>query len=205
VRLRRLALAPAALVVAGLATSGCAQQSAAVRVNDQTVSRTELYEELGVLAENKAFQAVVLRPDADPSQIPGDLGGSYAQPVVGSVIQLRIQGMLATEVLADQGIEVSDAEIKRLDDSLAQGMREHKGNIESLPDRYRRDFVTGVAAYGRLVTKLGSKGAADQALFQAQSDADISVSSEFGSWDPDRFAVDPPRGSGSGAAGSTSG
>jgi hypothetical protein len=201
VRLRRLALAPAALIVAGLA-SGCAEQSAAVRVNDQTVSRTELYEELDVIAGNEEFQQVVLSEDADTSEIPGALGGSYAQPFVGQVIRQRIIGMLAAEALADRGIEVSDDDIRAIDDQLAQAMQERNGDIESLPDRYRKDFATGIAAASRLNEELGQD--ANQALVEAGTKSDIRVSSEFGSWDQDQFAVVPPPGSMSGGSGSGS-
>jgi hypothetical protein len=208
VRLRRLALAPAALVVAGLATAGCAQQSAAVRVNDQTVSRTELYEELDVIATNTEFQQVVLSEDADPSLIPGKLGGSYAQPFVGEVIRQRIIGMLANEALATRGIEVSDAERKAVDDQLAEAMQGQHGDIASLPQRYRDDFVASVAAATRLNQELG-QDRANQALREANDAADISVSSEFGSWDGDNFTVVPPPGAasagGSGGSGSSSG
>src|SRR5262249_20697009 len=141
VRLRRLALAPAALAVAGLLTAGCAEQSAAVRVNDQTVSRAELYEELDVIAHNKEFQTVILNSDADPSLIPGRLGGSYAQPFVGEVIRQRIIGMLSAEALAKRDIHVTESDLQAIDQQLAQAMEEQQGDIASLPDRYRHDFV----------------------------------------------------------------
>jgi hypothetical protein len=206
VRLRCLALAPAALVVAGLVTSGCAQQSAAVRVNDQTVSRTELYEELDVISQNREFQQVVLSEDADPGLIPGELGGSYAQPFVGEVIRQRIIGMLATEALAERGIELGDEDVAAVDGQLAQAMEGQGGDIASLPQRYREDFVASVAAASRLNEELGQ--GANQALIEAGNAADISISSEFGSWDQDQFRVIPPPGSsssGGSGAGSTSG
>jgi hypothetical protein len=206
VRLRRLALAPAALVVAGLVTSGCAQQSAAVRVNDQTVSRTELYEELDTISQNTEFQNIILAEDADPGLIPGKLGGSYAQPFVGEVIRQRVIGMLAAEALTAHGIELTDQDIQGVDDQLAQAMADRNGDIASLPARYRTSFVTGIAAASRLNQELGDD--ANQALQEAADAADISVSSEFGSWDTDQLRVVPPPGSsssgGSGAE-STSG
>jgi hypothetical protein len=207
VRLRRLALVPAALAVAGLATAGCAQQSAAVRVNDRTVSRTELYEELDTIAQNQEFQRIVLQEDADPSLIPGELGGSYSQPFVGEVIRQRINGFLSAEALVAREIEVTEGDIQEIDDALAEAMQEQNGSISSLPDRFRTDFVTGVAASNRLITELGQDGA-QQAVVDASIDADITISSEFGSWDANNLRVIPPAGSassGGSGSGSSSG
>jgi hypothetical protein len=118
------------------------------------------------------------------------------------VIGLRVRGMLATEVLSDEGITVSRDEREEIDRQLEQGMSSNNGDIESLPQRYRDDFVEGIAAYARLVNEVGGDpDQATQVLFAAQSDADIRISPEFGTWNEDQFAVVPPPGASSGGSG----
>lgn len=186
---RALPLA-AALSVAGLAASGCAEQSAAVRVGDDSVSQSDLYEELDLIAGDDDFRAATLGPEVTEESLRGDLAGSYAQEFVATVLGQRVVYLLAGAVLADEGVEVTDddraAVIAQIDQILPDG-------YDSLPDGYREDFVEGLARLDKLQTELGTDGA-NQALRAKANSTDIDVASQFGRWDDDELTIEPPPG-----------
>ncbi|HET6954366.1 MAG TPA: hypothetical protein VFI47_28635 [Acidimicrobiales bacterium] len=186
----RLLPLAAALSVAGLAASGCTSQAAAVRVGDDTVSQSDLFEELDLIAGNDDFRAVTVGPDVDEASLRGDMAGSYAQEFVATVLGQRIVYLLADDVLADEGIEVTDddrAAIVGEIDSLLPG------GADSLPDGYREDFVEGLARLNKLQSELGTDGA-NTALREKATDTDIEVASQFGRWDDDMLTITPPEG-----------
>lgn len=188
--LKRLVPLGAVLALAGLVASGCGEQSAALRVGDERVSQSELYEELDLIATDKDFRDAALGQNVDPRVLRGELAGSYSQQFVGSILQQRVRYLLADDILAKRGIKVSDADragIRRqLDRLLPNG-------VKSLPVRYRTDLVEGLARLNRLQSELGPDGAV-AALDKAEADADITVASPFGRWDADKLVVVPPAG-----------
>jgi hypothetical protein len=179
-----------ALSVAGLAASGCAEQSAAVRVGDDSVSQSDLYQELDLIAGDDDFRAATVGPDVTEESLRGDLAGSYAQEFVATVLGQRVVYLLAGQVLADEGVEVTDddraAVIAQIDQILPEGS-------DSLPKPYREDFVEGLARLDKLQTEMGTDGA-NQALRDKANSTDIVVSSQFGRWDDDELTITPPEG-----------
>ena len=181
-RTRRLAPVLAAVAVAGLSL-GCAEQSAAVRVGDRTVSESDFIDELDAFGSNEAL----LAPGQSPDALRGELAGSYDQQYVSEIIQQRIMFLLVEEVFEREGLELEDADRSEAEQTLAP-------QLEAFPESYRTEFVDDVARYNALSRELGPEEF-DAALVEEADSTDISVSSRFGSWDEDQFTVVPPAGS----------
>lgn len=184
---RRLATLAAVLALAGLVASGCDTQSAALRVGDESVSQSELFEEMRLLTEDQGYRTLLLG-NVDQSQLKGPVDGSYSQALVGYVLGNRVTFFVADDVLADNGVEVTDADrqqvAQRLDQSLPPGTK--------LPDRLHDSLVEGATRVSLLRSKLGDK--ANSALIKAETQADVKVNSRFGRWDADSLSVVPPEG-----------
>ena len=185
-RSRRLVPVLAAVAVAGLATFGCAEQSAAVRVGDATLSESDLITELDAYGDNEALFA----SGASADSLSGELVDSYDQQFVSEIIQQRIVFMLAEGLFEDEGLEIDDAARSQAEQTLSS---QFGGGFEDFPEDYRNGFVDDVARYYALVDELGEEGF-DEALLEAAGSETIVVSSRFGAWDPDSFAVVPPAG-----------
>lgn len=193
------------LALAGLAASGCASQSAALRVGDETVSQGELFEELNLITHDQGYRSARLG-DVPVNQLEGPVPDSFSQNFVASILQDRVTFLVADDVLADKGIAISDrdraAVADQLDGALPPGT--------TLPSRLREDLIDGVARVSRLRSELG-ESKANAALFEAETKADVEVNSRFGRWDVDTLSVVPPAGaagaprsgSGSGSGSST--
>jgi hypothetical protein len=188
---RRFASLVAAVSVAGVAAAGCAEQSAAVRVDDATVSKDEVYDELELIADNDNVRAAALGPEATADDVRGDLAGSYSQDVVANVLFQRVIYLLADEVLADEGIEVTDGDRAAVVDLLDRNL---SGGADSLPAGYRDDLVERLARLFRLQAELGGGQGVEAAIFEEGDRSTIEVSSQFGHWDADNFQVVPPDG-----------
>jgi hypothetical protein len=203
---RRIAKLIAAVAAAALLATGCGdKQSAAVRVDDQTVSQSDLYEELHLIATNAPFRDATLGTSQDGSSIDpkvlrGDLAGSYSQPFVGAVLGQRVLYLLADDVLAKNDLHVTAADRQAIIDQLDRLLPKGAGE---LPANYRRDFVEGLARLRVLQTELGSDQA-NLALREQAADSDIVVASQFGHWDVDQLTVVPPEGPTASSRGSAS-
>jgi hypothetical protein len=193
---RRLASLLVTVTAAGLAVSGCGspmrEQAAAVRVDDRTVSRSDFEDSLDLFYENDdlrgfLFQGVTreqLRPADGPRE-------SYTQEYVGAMATVRVQFLLAAETLESEGLELTDDDRQLVIDELDQVIPE---GADSLPSGVRDDLVDGFAGFELLRNEFGEDGFND--IVQEVVDrSDISVSSRYGTWDGDEFAVVPPAGS----------
>lgn len=188
---RRLASLLAAVTVAGLAATGCAEQSAAVRVDDATVSRSDFEDQLDLFYENDAlrdylFQGVTreqLRAEGDPR-------GSYTQVYVGSLATVQVQFLVTAQALEEEGIELTDADRDALVDELDSAV---PGGYDSLPSGVRDDLVEGLASFDKLRTEL-DEDEFNIVVGEVVDRATIEVSSQYGTWDPEQFAVTPPSG-----------
>lgn len=182
---RRLVTLVSALAVAGLAASGCAAQAAAVKVGDDTVSRSDFEDELDAYGASET-----LFPDPEAAGVTGDLPGSYGQGFVADLLQQRIVFMLAARVFDERGLELADADRSAAADQLDSQLR---GAADDFPPGLRRRLVDDLARLTKLQQELGAEGF-DEALIEAADGTDIEVSSQYGSWDPDQYAVVPPDG-----------
>lgn len=184
-RLRRLLPVTAAVTLAGLATFGCAEQSAGVRVGDDTVSESDMIDELNAFGDNDA-----LFDEGQAAAVRGDLAQSYTQSFTGEIVQQRIVFMLAAQIFEDEGFELSDADRSDAERAMAEQMQ---GGLEAFPEDYRRSFIDDVAMYNLLVTELGEEEF-NQALVDKAGSTTIEVSSRFGEWNDDELTIDPPPG-----------
>jgi hypothetical protein len=182
-------LAVAAALVGSAACAG--EQSAALRVDDETVSSTELFDELELITTNNEFRAATIGENVPVSELQGTLRTSYTQTFAAAILNQRLRYLLADDVLADNDLEVTDRDRADIDRQIDELMPE--GGADSLPDAYREDLVEGLARLSVLQEALGSQDAGI-ALREAAESADIEVSSQFGTWNEDTLSIDPPPG-----------
>jgi hypothetical protein len=182
---RRLVTLVAALAVAGFAAGGCAAQAAAVRVGNDTVSRSDFEDELDAYGSNEA-----LVPDPEATGVTGALAGSYSQNFVADLLQQRVVFMLATRIFEDRGLELTDADRSAASDRLEQQLQ---GAAADFPGELRDELTDDLARLTKLQEELGAEGF-DEALIEAADGTDIKISSHYGSWDPDQYSVVPPEG-----------
>jgi hypothetical protein len=188
---RRLASLLAAVTVAGLAATGCAEQSAAIRVDDATVSRGDFEDQLDLFYSNDDLRGFLFQGvTRDQLRAEGDPRGSYTQEYVGSLAAVQVQFLVVAQALEDEGIDLSDADRDAVIDQLDQGL---PGGYDSLPSGVREDLVEGFAGFDKLRSELGEEEF-NVALGKVIDEATIEVSSRYGSWDPDQFTVTPPEG-----------
>jgi hypothetical protein len=190
---RRLLLPLAAAGLAGLLASGCAKQSAAVRVGDQSVSQRELFDELELIVTDEDFRSVTFGPeDQTPLEsLQGTLGPrSYSQFMVGAVVNQRVRYLVAGDVLEANDIEITEDDRSVIDGTIDEALEDGAG---SLPPAYREDLVEGLARLQVLQRELGEDEYQRQ-MADALVNADVEISSHFGSWDPEQGGVVPPPG-----------
>lgn len=174
IRRRRYLLATA--VAAGLAVTatGCAEQSAALRVDDETVSRSAFEDELEAFAD--IYQGTVT----------GSLGDSYSQEYAGNVMNQRIAFILIERIFDDEGLELTDADRDEASDQVQDA-------LDGMPADLRDEVLDAVARQIKLEDELGGN-AANVALVAAYDAADIEVNPHYGSWDAEQRIVVPPPG-----------
>ncbi|HLM63478.1 MAG TPA: hypothetical protein VK306_04195 [Acidimicrobiales bacterium] len=185
-RLRRLVPALAAVTVAGLAPGGCAEQSAALRVGDHSVSEADLMDELDAWGGNEQYWTDVSQPVPE-----GELPDSWDQEFVSQTLSQRVQFLLIEDIFDERGLELTDDDRNAAEQGLGQQLG---AAFDAFPDDLRADLVDVIARRNALVDELGQDGF-QQALYEAVTGADISVASRFGHWDEDTLAVVPPDGS----------
>lgn len=188
---RRLASLLAAVTVAGLAATGCAEQSAAVRVDDATVSRSDFEDQLDLFYENDELREFLFQGvTREQLRAEGDPRGSYTQQYVGSLAAVQVQFLVVAQALEDEGIELTDADrdalVQEFDSVLP-------GGYDGLPASVRDDLVEGLAGFDKLRTELDEEQF-NVVLGEVVDRATIEVSSQYGSWDPEQFTVTPPSG-----------
>jgi hypothetical protein len=185
---RRLASLLAAVTVVGVAATGCADQPAAIRVDDVTVSRSDFEDELAFYFDNDDLRDYVFGP-AERDQLQGELRDSYSQQYVGAVAGLRVQFIVADSVLAAEGLEVTDDDRADAEAEIDEAV---PGAVSALSEDRRAEFIDDVATFRVLQGELGD--GFSQAITDAYADSDISVRSQYGRWDPEQFTIVPPDG-----------
>lgn len=184
---RRLPPALAAAVLAGLAATGCAEQSAGVRVGDDVLSESAVIDELDAYGQNEAL----LGPGgAEGAGVQGDAPGSYDQAFVSELLQQRVTFMLAEDVFESEGFELTDTDRNAAISELGQ---QYGQGFTAFPEEYRAAFVDDVARLGILNRELSPEDL-EAAMTDLASSTDIEVSSRFGRWDDERLTVVPPDG-----------
>ena len=183
---RRIAPLLAAVTLAGLVASGCGQQSAAVRVDDSSISRSDFEDVLEVYFENDELRGAVLGGQTTQDQLRGALRGSYSQEYVSTVVGLQVDFLVAGNLREDEGIELTEDDRAPVEEQLDQ-----VPGADALPEGFRRRLVDDIAGVNKLFDELGEEAFAE-ALTSALATSTIEVSSQYGSWDRDDRALRPP-------------
>jgi hypothetical protein len=173
---RRFVISLAVFATLGLvAAAGCGEQTSAIRVGDQSVSQSELHDELEALAP--------LIGDA-PDEFPrGQLEGSYDQGFVSQVVTQRVQFMVFDQIFDDEGLELTDE-----DRDPVRGELERDPAFLELPEDYRESIVDTLAKQQVLQASLDPAALNDAASALLDK---IDISSRVGSWDNNVGVVGP--------------
>lgn len=191
-----------AAVLTGVLTSGCADEAAAARVGDATVSDSDLMDEVKAIYGNETLWASA---DAEAGQpegtareaLRGEAEGSFAQQFVAGVLQQRVTFMLIDELFDDEVGEMTDEAEAAAEQELD---RQFQGAFAEFPESYRDQQIEDYAQLISVQSTLGQDGfnEAIQALIE---ETDVEVSSRYGTWDAETFknsadqlAIVPPVG-----------
>lgn len=195
-RVRRLGVPSAALVLAALAvaSTGCADQSAAARVGDDTVSEADLLDEVEALADNDQLWDLVTQSGGQPPEVDGELQGSYDRDFVARVLHQRVTAVLVRQLLEREGGRVTDADRQAARQQLDS---DYGPSFADFPEWYQDQLLADTSRVVRVQEELG--GDAESALVDLAEQVDVELSSRYGSWDTQRFlaaelAVVPPDG-----------
>jgi len=179
-------------------TSGCAEEAAAARVGDDTISNQDLMAEVKALAGNEAL----LQQFQIPAEaIGGEADGSYSQNFVGSVLVQRIGTMLLERALDKKHVEVTDADVATAQDQIDQAIGTES---EKLPEKYRKQLAHDIAVNNKLSEAYPDEAAARSALQEIATETEISVNSRYGTWDAKQFTITPPAGAATSSTSTTS-
>ena len=188
---RRLASLIALVAAVGLAASGCAQSSEAVRVGDQSISLHDFEDQLDVVYANEALLGFLFE-GATPDQIrpEGAPRGTYPQNFVGGMAGVQAQFLVTPSIAADQGLEITDRDRQDAVQTLEQ---QAPGALDEMPESVGDSYIEGLAAIQVLQAQVDPDEL--QAVFtEGFQAADVEVSSRYGSWDDLNLRVDPPPG-----------
>jgi hypothetical protein len=177
----------AAAALAVLAGAGCSDQSAAVRVGSDSVSRSDFEAELDAYASTTDDLGGGTPEEAG---ITGALAGSFDQSFVSGLLQQRVVFMLSAQVFESEGLELTDDD---RDSARQQLESQLGGGLAGFPDDLADELVDDVARVVMLQDELGAEGF-DEALVNAADSTDIVVNTRFGRWDRDQYTVVPPEG-----------
>ncbi len=189
-RNRRVVPLLAAASVAVLAAAGCGSTSAAITVDDESISRRDFEDQLDVVYENEAFRSTLFG-EVGQEQLRGedDPLGSYTQQYVAAMGNVQVQFMVIPGVLADEDLEITEADREAVADELEGAA---PGTLDGLPDGMRDQYLDGFAGFDKLRSELGDDFEAT--VTAAIAAADIEVSSQYGSWDEAQRSIVPPTG-----------
>jgi hypothetical protein len=191
-----------ATALTGVVASGCADEAAAARVGDATISNDDVMTQVKALyGNNQLWQALDQQngqqPGSSRSQLRGDAPGSYSQSFVANVLQEQITFALVDQLFDDEDNEVSDAHLQAAEQAQQQQYGEF---FAEFPEDYQDDQIDHYSRLISLQDSLGEDGFSE-ALDSLIDETDIEVSSRYGSWDaqafkdsPQQLAVVPPPG-----------
>ena len=186
-RNRRLVPLIAAASVAVVAAAGCGSSSAAVTVDDQSISRQDFEESLEFVYENEELLPLLFEGgDQIPSEslrAEDDAPGVYTQAFAGGLAGRFVQYLVAEQIVDELDLDVSESSREQIEEALT-------GAVEDVPDSLRDRLVAGQAAID--VVQNGDPAEVNDAADRLVDD--VEVSSRYGTWNADEFTVDPPAG-----------
>lgn len=188
---RRLASLIAAVSIAGLAAAGCSEQSAAIRVDDATVSRSDFEDQLDRVYDSEESRRLLFQAEVAQSQLrgEGDPPGSYRQEYVGAMVSFEVETLLIEKLLDDEGIEVPDDVRAQVEDEFRSGSGL---DVDALPAEVRDPFLDRQAGISVLQSELGDGYQA--AVQRVVNGTTVELDSRYGTWDATQFRMEPPAG-----------
>jgi hypothetical protein len=187
---RRLTALLAAPALAAVLASGCADEAAAARVGDTTISHDDLMTDVEALAGSPALLAAYQVPE-DAVAGEADADTSYSQEFVGFVLQQRIFNALIGQVADDEGFEVTDEDLEDAETEISNALAQAGGDIDDLSSSFREQLTEDIALGSLVEEELGSE-AVQSTVSDLARETDIEVSSKYGSWDAAAGGLVPP-------------
>jgi hypothetical protein len=200
---RRLVPLVAAVAAIGLLSTGCADQAAAIRVGDESISESDFFAEVDALGSSDEALALIV-PGATREVIAGAMGeGSYQQRFVAFMADQRVYALLLHQVADDAGIEIDVDEMQTVRGQIEDELEGNGVDLDDFPDAYLDRLAEDIAVAQALE---GGMAPEDQqaALLEQAERTDIGVSSRLGTWNQDAFlaslsgqsqsiaSIDPP-------------
>lgn len=193
-RHRRLASLLATVSVVGLAAAGCGSNAtSAIRVEDQSISRRDFEASLDFVYENAGMRRFLFQQDVPADQLrPEDARpGVFTQQYVGVMGRTHLEFLLAEQLMADNDLSLSEDDRAAAEEQIGA---EIEGGIDTVPDDLRDVYVDGFAALNLVQDQLDADEL-NQAAQELLTGGDgVTVSSRYGSWDPDQVSIVPPAG-----------
>lgn len=188
-----------ALGLIGLAATGCADQAAAARVGDQTLSEADFLDELQAFAGNDQYvEAYTQSTGQSPDALRGESPDSFSQVFAGSILEQRVVFMLVTELFDDEGLELTDTDR----DTTRQQIIQDQQSIGLFYGGFSASYQDQVVDdYTRVFTLQEAMGQEEfsAALREVAESTDIQLNSRYGTFDVDALlseqpAITPPAG-----------
>jgi hypothetical protein len=177
----------AAVGLVGLASTACAEQSAAIKVGDDTVSESDLTDEIDTLSGNEALLQLIVSDQVTRDDIVGQMGeDSYTQPFVAYMIEQRVFLLLQSQLAEQEGIEPSKADREEVRGQIDDELANAGVDTDDLPDEYVDQLVDQISLSQALQQGLGQDEFQAKFLELAEK-TDVELSSRFGEWDNDAF------------------
>ena len=161
-------------IVAGASLAACntEQIGAAAVVGDARITVAELQEQVSELADSL--------PDS-----AGAIGDQSAAQ--HTILERMIQSMLLAAVAADEGVEVSEAEIDAYIDEqvVSQAQDGDIGPLlaqNNLTETSLRPFVRDQLIATKLIEELGGQEVLIQAITEKADEIGVTVSPRYGTW-----------------------
>ncbi len=178
-------LVAAALLVAVLAGSACSvTDPSALSVDGRTLSRSDLMSELDALSSNSAALGAIF--NVGPSATVGVSPGTYSTGFTAAVLQRHVVADLLEQIAADQGLALTEASLEQARDFVAQQLPESIGGFE--------EVIARIVALDQVLAPVLPAEELNELLVEAVGGASVTVSGQFGQWDPERLQVIPPEG-----------
>lgn len=178
--------------------SGCADEAAAARVGDTTISNEDLMAEAETLADNERLLGVLQQMELSAIQGEADADESYTQGFIGSLLNQRIGTILIEQALDERDAGLTQDDLDETEDRLSSALAGAGLSEDDLTDDLREQLIHSLALNRRLTEEFGDGEEAGQeieaAIFEQARQTDIEISSKYGSWDLNRLSIVPPPG-----------
>jgi hypothetical protein len=185
VLVRRLLLPALAVGALGVATTSCADQAAAANVGDKSLSDKDFRDELAETLDDETLLQVY---GFSKETARGEAKGSYSQEYVTLLLNQQVSGLMAKEILASEGMEVTDADLADMESQLTDELAQSGADFSAIHKADRERLVELYAAIDK------ARSEVDSEVVQREADRlgrGVQINSRYGSWDADQGVIPP--------------